>query len=56
VSYSKTLRFSEPEPLTQRKSKRKIEGFVCNALLKFAAIAAEEVPLWNFSFQFEILF
>jgi hypothetical protein len=27
--FAKTIRFSEPEPLTQRKSKRLIEGFVC---------------------------
>ncbi len=28
-----TIGFSEPERLTQRKSKRLIEGFVCNPLL-----------------------
>ena len=29
---SSTAGFSEPEQLTQRKSKRLIEGFVCNPL------------------------
>jgi len=33
VSGSRTAGFSEPEQLTQHKSKRLIEGFVCNPLL-----------------------
>ncbi len=33
VSRWRTAGFSEPERLTQRKSKRPIEGFVCNPLL-----------------------
>jgi hypothetical protein len=40
-----TLGFSEPEQLTQRKSKRLIEGFVCNPLL-FWLIHGTENTCW----------
>ncbi len=36
-----TTGFSEPERLTQRKSNRRIEGFVCIALLRYIILACE---------------
>jgi hypothetical protein len=39
ASFSRiTLGFSEPEQVTQRKSPRLIEGFVCNPLLSVLSI------------------
>jgi hypothetical protein len=35
----RTHGFSEPEQLTQRKSKRLIEGFVCNPLFVHVSIS-----------------
>jgi hypothetical protein len=38
---AQTPEFSEPEQLTQHKSKRLIEGFVCNPLLFWLDHATE---------------
>ena len=39
----RTPGFSEPEQLTQRKSKRLIEGFVCNPLLSHFSLTGSEL-------------